>query len=95
LDAWPSGAEVGELLGVELGDEGCIPRGDQMPQGFARGITGVVPAGEGGDEPRLANHGFGKPADVLHTCGAYPSSGAMGSPTAAAAASKRRESSPS
>ena len=45
------------LLGVELGERLGVPGQLEVLDGSARGIAGVVPALEGGDEDRVTKYG--------------------------------------
>ena len=61
-----NGGEVGELLGVDLGERLRLPRLDEVADAVARRVAGVVPAGERGDHHRSPQRGSGEPADVFH-----------------------------
>ena len=68
--------EVEELLGVDLGDQLGVAAVDQVADGAAGGVAGVVPSLERGDEHGSVERRAGSPPDVLHRAMLAPPSAA-------------------
>ena len=69
--------EVGEHVGIDLGQRRCSPRLDHRANGAGRGVAGVVPAGERGQQDRTRQTGLGDPANVLGSHAVTLSLGAL------------------
>ena len=57
--------EVGEHLGVDLGEGVGAPRLDHRADGGRCGVSGIVPAGEGSHHDGTVQCRLGEPTNVL------------------------------
>ena len=70
------GGEIGERLGIDLGEHVGIPRLDHRGHRGRRGVAGIVPTGETGDQDGPIECRLGQPSNMLgshdrHAIGAY------------------------
>ena len=67
-DERTDGGEVGERLGIELGDLGGIPLLGQHADRPGRTLAGVVPSREGEQQDRSARLSIAEQSHVVHLC---------------------------
>jgi hypothetical protein len=60
-----NGGEIGELLGVDLGQWRGTETLDESAKCGARGVSGVVPSGEGGNDMGPTKFGSANPSNVF------------------------------